>query len=91
MSVMRGAEALIRCLMAEGVRYVFGIPGDLVGMAENVKCRIREIAGKGLADEPVGNICHRLLQARVSGEVINIMQEFPQIGSGTVLLADGCI
>ena len=28
MSQMRGADALVRCLMAEGVRYVFGIPGD---------------------------------------------------------------
>jgi len=25
---MKGAEALVRCLMEEGVRYVFGVPGD---------------------------------------------------------------
>ncbi|NIQ37478.1 MAG: thiamine pyrophosphate-binding protein, partial [Proteobacteria bacterium] len=28
MNEMTGAEALVRCLIAEGVRYVFGIPGD---------------------------------------------------------------
>ena len=28
MTTMKGAEALVRCLMEEGVRYVFGVPGD---------------------------------------------------------------
>ncbi len=28
MTEIRGAEALVRCLIEEGVRYVFGIPGD---------------------------------------------------------------
>ncbi len=28
MAYLTGAEALVRCLIAEGVRYVFGIPGD---------------------------------------------------------------
>ncbi len=28
MTMIRGAEALVRCLIEEGVRYVFGIPGD---------------------------------------------------------------
>jgi acetolactate synthase-1/2/3 large subunit len=28
MAIMSGAEALARCLIEEGVRYVFGIPGD---------------------------------------------------------------
>jgi acetolactate synthase-1/2/3 large subunit len=28
MAQMKGAEALVRCLIAEGVRCVFGIPGD---------------------------------------------------------------
>ena len=31
MSEMTGAEALVHCLIAEGVRYVFGIPGDQCG------------------------------------------------------------
>jgi acetolactate synthase-1/2/3 large subunit len=31
MSTMTGAEALVRCLINEGVRYVFGIPGDQCG------------------------------------------------------------
>ena len=31
MSKITGAEALVRCLIAEGVRYVFGIPGDQCG------------------------------------------------------------
>jgi len=28
MTTMNGAEALVRCLMEEGVRYIFGVPGD---------------------------------------------------------------
>jgi len=28
MAVISGAEALVRCLIEEGVRYVFGVPGD---------------------------------------------------------------
>ncbi len=28
MATLTGAEALVRCLMEEGVRYVFGVPGD---------------------------------------------------------------
>ncbi len=27
MTVINGGEALVRCLIEEGVRYVFGIPG----------------------------------------------------------------
>jgi acetolactate synthase-1/2/3 large subunit len=28
MTTMNGAEALVRCLIEEGVRYIFGVPGD---------------------------------------------------------------
>ena len=28
MALINGAEALVRCLIEEGVRYVFGVPGD---------------------------------------------------------------
>ncbi len=28
MATLTGAEALVRCLMEEGVRYVFGVTGD---------------------------------------------------------------
>jgi len=28
MAVLTGAEALVRCLIEEGVRYIFGVPGD---------------------------------------------------------------
>jgi len=30
MAMMNGAEALVRCLIEEGVRYVFGVPGDQI-------------------------------------------------------------
>lgn len=44
MSQMRGAEALVRCLLAEGVRYVFGIPGDQCGPITDA---IQRLGGEG--------------------------------------------
>ncbi|MGD2126334.1 MAG: thiamine pyrophosphate-binding protein [Desulfobacteraceae bacterium] len=45
MGEMRGAEALVRCLLAEGVRYVFGIPGDQCGPITDAIQRLGSEAG----------------------------------------------
>lgn len=45
MDEMTGAEALIRCLIAEGVRYVFGIPGDQCGPVTDAIYRFGGDAG----------------------------------------------
>ena len=31
MATINGGEFLVRCLIEEGVRYVFGVPGDQCG------------------------------------------------------------
>jgi len=46
MAVIRGAEALVECLIAEGVRYVFGIPGDQCNPITDAIFRLGE--GKSL-------------------------------------------
>jgi len=45
MSEMTGAEALVRCLLSEGVRYVFGIPGDQCGPITDAIHRIGRESG----------------------------------------------
>ncbi|MFH1241445.1 MAG: thiamine pyrophosphate-binding protein [Pseudomonadota bacterium] len=42
---MTGAEVLVHCLIAEGVRYVFGIPGDQCGPITDAIYRIGHEAG----------------------------------------------
>lgn len=45
MSEMTGAEALVRCLINEGVRYVFGIPGDQCGPITDAIHRVGRESG----------------------------------------------
>ena len=45
MGRMRGAEALVRCLMADGVRCVFGIPGDQCNPSTDALYRLRRQSG----------------------------------------------
>jgi len=40
MAVISGAEALVRYLIEEGVRYVFGIPGDQCNPITDAICRL---------------------------------------------------
>ncbi|NIQ37900.1 MAG: thiamine pyrophosphate-binding protein [Proteobacteria bacterium] len=45
MTEMTGAEALVRCLMAEGVKTVFGIPGDQCGPVTDAIYRLGQDGG----------------------------------------------
>ncbi len=45
MSKITGAEALVRCLLAEGARYVFGVPGDQCGPITDAIYRLGREAG----------------------------------------------
>jgi acetolactate synthase-1/2/3 large subunit len=45
MAIISGGEALVRCLIEEGVRYVFGIPGDQCNPITDSICRLGPEAG----------------------------------------------
>ena len=45
MAIISGAEALVRCLMEEGIRYVFGVPGDQCNPITDAIYRLGETNG----------------------------------------------